>query len=116
MKNGIVAALLVVMAGIAHAGNAGTTTIDRQMEIDAAMAPIRTPAQLAHHISSVRDSPLDNLPPRARREFLDGLTFTPEGLGGFSHLPLASLGVDDAYRIRECRPHYGYNCSKACDG
>lgn len=168
MKNGIAAALLVVMAGLAHAGNAGTATIDRQMEIDAAMAPIQTPAQLAHHIRSVRDSPLDKLPPRARREFLDSLAFTPEGLGGFSHLPLASasLSVDEAYRIlqlfgmqgmissipnlfpaneteiailevavqpqasmprwmnsvciihgraRECRPHYGYNCSKACD-
>lgn len=53
-----------------------------------AVAPIKSRAELVRHLREVRDSPLMRLPDRVC--VIHG-------------------------RVRECRPHYGYNCSRACD-
>lgn len=72
----------------------------QQQEIDLAIAPIKSLADLEHHLTTAIDSPLAKLTPDARKEFIESLVFTSKGLGSYSWRPLAAtLSVTDTWRV-----------------
>lgn len=107
-----VAALLVVVACLllppATAREAmppspvelGAEVAVRQAQIDAAVAPIRSRADLARHLQTRRDSPLQRMAPMDRARFIEGLVFTEKGLASYSFLPMEGrLSVTETFRI-----------------
>lgn len=70
-----------------------------QREIEEAMAPIRSAADLKRYLETTTDSPLDKLGASARGNFLKSLVFAKGGLGSYSYVELSGLTVTDAYRI-----------------
>jgi len=78
----------------------GAEVAARQGQIELAVAPIRSRADLSSHLRTHRDSPLLRLPSAQRQRFIDGLVFTEQGLASYSYLPLeGALSVTDTYRI-----------------
>jgi hypothetical protein len=73
----------------------GTT----QREIEEAMAPIKSMADLNNYLKTTTDSPLRKLGTSARGNFLKSLVFTKDGLGSYSYIELAGLTVTEAYKI-----------------
>lgn len=72
----------------------------QQQEIDLAVAPVKSRADLELHLRTAPDSPFAKLPPAARKAFIDSLVFTKEGLGSYSWLPIAgALDLQDTYRL-----------------
>jgi hypothetical protein len=72
---------------------------DRQADIDLAVAPIRSRADLRAFLAQHRDSSLHRLKPDVRERFIDGLVFTEKGLASYSFLPIERLSVTEAYRL-----------------
>jgi hypothetical protein len=95
---------LLFLAAVVPAAQATDTSADvarwQQQEVDLAMAPIKSRADLDHHLRTVADSPLTRLPSAARQAFIDSLVFTPKGLGSYAWGPLAaSLDVTETWRV-----------------
>ena len=71
-----------------------------QSEIDAAVAPVRSHADLQRHLATTPDSPLHRLTQAQRQKFFDGLVFADDGLVSYSWVPLENaLSVTDTYRV-----------------
>jgi len=72
----------------------------QQQEIDLALAPIKSHAELQRHVRTAADSPLAKLSTRDRTAFIDSFVFTDKGLASYSWLPIAGkLSVADTYRL-----------------
>ena len=72
---------------------------DRQVDIDLAVAPIRSSAELDLYLAQHRNSPLHQLRPDLRQRFIESFVFTKKGLASYSYLPLERLSVTEAYRL-----------------
>jgi hypothetical protein len=108
MKSLVIALALVFAPILVNASEVATFAAQewaadvaaRQSEIDAAVAPIRSHADLRAHLQRDPDSPLHRLSRLQRDRFIQSLVFTQEGLASYSYLPLEKgLSVTDAYRV-----------------
>jgi hypothetical protein len=108
MKSLMIFFALAFASTLVHASNRATITPQdwatdvaiRQSQIDVALAPIRSRADLRTHLQRDLNSPLHRLPPVQRERFIGSLVFTPEGLASYSFLPLEKgLSVSEVYRV-----------------
>ncbi|MDF2817527.1 MAG: hypothetical protein K0S73_1467 [Stenotrophomonas rhizophila] len=72
---------------------------EEQQAIDLASAIIHSPQDLQQHLAANHASALNKLSPTALSAFIEGLVFTPRGLGSYNYLPLQTLSITDIHRI-----------------
>ena len=104
---GLLSFLLVALVGLASgASSAQTRTEDaaeraaHQASIDLAIAPLRSMKDVRIHLRSTPASPLLALAPTQRREFINSLVFTQDGLGSYSYEALAhGPSVSEVYKV-----------------
>src|ERR1041385_3951042 len=63
------------------------------------LVPIRSASDLDNYLLTARNSPLDRMSPDARQGFLDSLTFTKNGLGGYRYTDLQELPDTDIHDV-----------------
>ena len=70
-----------------------------RIDVDRAMAPIKSQSELAAHLRNSANSPLFALDKPLREAFLKSLVFTQHGLASYSWKELSTTNVKDAYKI-----------------
>ncbi len=70
-----------------------------QIEVDRAVAPIQSKADLDAYLRSGIKSPLFALRKPLRERFISSLVFTNHGLASYSWKELSTLSVEDSYKI-----------------
>lgn len=74
--------------------------MERQQQIDIAVAPIRSKADLDNYLYAEKNSPLNYLTGSAKQRFLGSLVFKKNGLASFQNTELvAKLSATQIYQV-----------------